>query len=69
MAGKLCPILSAGAGPDRDCIGNECMMFSESATSGACTFMRMPKDVTSRMDTLSAQMQEMQVALMKLANA
>lgn len=69
MAGKLCPILSAGTGPDRDCIGNQCMMFSESETSGACTFVRSPRDITSRMDTLSAQLQEMQVALMKLANA
>lgn len=69
MAGKVCPILSAGAGPQRDCIGNECMMFVESESSGACTFIKSPRALSARVDTLSAQLQEMQIALVKLTKA
>lgn len=71
MAGKVCPILSAGntAPALRDCIGNECMMFSESEAGGACTFIKSPRNLGQRIDTLSAQLQEMQVAILKLTQA
>lgn len=71
MAGKICPILSAGRADvaERQCIGNDCMMFEESQAGGACTFIKSPRALGQRIDTLSAQLQEMQVAILKLTQA
>lgn len=68
MAGKVCPILSAGA-ELKYCIANECMMYQENQSSGNCVFVKAPGSINSRIDTLSAQIQEIQVALIKLTNA
>ncbi len=69
MPGTVCPILSAGTGPQKDCIGGQCMMFQESNNGGACSFVKSPAALASRLDTVSAQLSEMQVALIKLTNA
>ncbi len=45
------------------------MMYQVSELGGACTYVRTYRDVTSRMDTLTAQMQEIQVALLALTKA
>lgn len=68
MAGKVCPILSAGV-ELRYCIGNECMMYHEGQSSGNCIFAKTPLKIGGKIDTLSAQIQEIQVALIKLTNA
>lgn len=71
MAGKICPILSAG-GPDgklQDCIGTDCMLYLSTTGSGSCVLVKSPQQLASRMDTLSAQIQEIQVVMNEISNA
>lgn len=69
MPGKICPIYSA-AEAQRECMGESCMLYMTSPTAGgACGLVRTPQQLASRIDTLSAQIQEIQVALIKLTGA
>lgn len=64
MADKFCPILSAGSGgAARACMGNSCMLYFESSVGMACGLVKEPQQINSKVDILSAQMQEVQVAL------
>lgn len=67
MADKICPIYSGEQ--QRTCLGEDCMMYVSHATSSGCGLVVEPQRTNSRIDTLQAQMQEMQVALIKLTNA
>lgn len=67
MAGKVCPIYSADE--KRNCLEDECMLYVSKSTGGACGLVDGQRQLVGRIDTLSAQVQEMQVALIKLTNA
>lgn len=65
MAGKVCPLMSAQN--RTDCIAEECMLYVE-GTHGGCAISHNTHQTVGRIDTLSAQVQEMQIALISIMN-
>lgn len=61
MSDKICPIYSTDQ--ERPCIAEKCMLFQEGTNGGGCGLVRAPQQVVRRLDTLSAQVQEIQVVL------
>ncbi len=68
MPGKICPFLSQSANMERACAGERCMLFVESSGGGSCGLVHIPTQTVRRLDTLSAQMQEIQVVLNMQSN-
>lgn len=64
MAGQICPFLSAQA--EKACLQDSCMMFTANDRGGQCNLAKGGDKVANRLDILSAQVQEMQVALLEI---
>lgn len=64
---KVCPLMSEG-GTMQNCIGGQCMLWVEGNTSSTCALVKLPRKAVIRLDTLSAQVQEMQILLNQLAS-
>lgn len=69
MASKICPILTSGNNTASECMGADCMLFFESSKGDACSLSKEPHQLNRKVDTLLAQVQEIQVALNEIANA
>lgn len=68
MSAKICPFLSAN-GPRQECITDACMLYVEGRTSSHCAMVKLPTKTVIRLDTLSAQIQEIQILLNQLSNS
>ena len=66
MAGKICPVYSTDQ--RRECMGEDCMLYIVGQSSNGCALVKAPRQVVSRLDTLTAQVQEIQVVLNMLTN-
>lgn len=64
---KICPILSAEN--RQECLEGACMMFVEHSGGSGCGLVYESARVGNKINTLSAQVQEIQVALIKLTGA
>lgn len=68
MAHRYCPIISAPQGALKPCLGENCMLYYKSSSGDACGLVKYPQQTNSKIDILSAQIQEIQVALNELVN-
>ena len=62
MNNLVCPFMSK-EGAEKNCIEERCMLWVEGENLSSCTFTKMPRKEVARLDTVSAQLAEMQVGL------
>ncbi len=62
MSDLVCPFLSSES-VEKNCIEANCALWVAGETSSQCAFYKMPKKEVARLDTLSAQIAEMQVLM------
>ena len=67
MSQLICPFLSR-EGAEKSCLEARCALWSKGENSSECSFAKMPKKEVARLDTLSAQVAEMQVLMNMIVN-
>lgn len=67
MSTLLCPILTQN-GPDRNCVEEKCTLWVKNEMGHTCALVKSANKTVGRLDTISAQMAEVQVLLNMLVN-
>ena len=67
MSQLICPFLSR-EGAEKTCLEERCALWIAGETSSGCSFTKLPKKEVARLDTLSAQVAEMQVLMNMIVN-
>lgn len=67
MNDKICPFMSTGDSVEK-CAGDKCMLFVEGESSSGCGLVKLPGKTVSRLDIVSAQLQELQILINQIAS-